>query len=91
VTARRRVRVRVYGRVQGVFFRQSAARAATEAGVSGYARNLADGSVEAAFEGAPDAVGRLVDFARTGPPDAEVEEVEVVEEPPEGVRGFSVG
>ena len=77
----RRVRVRVRGRVQGVFFRQSAARAAAEAGV---------GSVEAAFEGSPEAVDRLVAFARTGPPDAEVREVEVAEEPPEGVRGFSV-
>ena len=86
----RRVRVRVHGRVQGVFFRQSAARAAAEAGVAGYARNLPDGSVEAAFEGSPEAVDRLVAFARTGPPDAEVREVEVAEEPPEGVRGFSV-
>jgi acylphosphatase len=91
VTARRRVRVIVRGRVQGVFFRQGAARAAAEAGVAGYARNLPDGSVEAAFEGAPEAVSRLVDFARTGPPDAEVEEIEVVEEPPVGARGFSVG
>jgi acylphosphatase len=90
VSGLRRVRVRVRGRVQGVFFRQSIARAAAEAGVAGYARNLHDGSVEAAFEGSPEAVDRLVAFARTGPPDAEVREVEIAEEPPEGVRGFSV-
>jgi acylphosphatase len=86
----RRVRVRVRGRVQGVFFRQSTARAAEDAGVAGYVRNLDDGSVEAAFEGAPDAVERMVRFARAGPPDAEVREVEVAEEAPAGVRGFSV-
>jgi acylphosphatase len=87
----RRARVRVRGRVQGVFFRESTRRAAVEAEVAGYVRNLPDGSVEAAFEGAPEAVERLVAFARSGPPDAEVHAVEVADEPPQGVRGFSVG
>jgi acylphosphatase len=90
VSAVRRVRVRVRGRVQGVFFRETTWRAALDAGVAGFVRNLPDGSVEAAFEGTPEAVDRLVAFARTGPPDAEVGEVEVTEESPEGVRGFSV-
>lgn len=91
MSAVRRARVRVRGRVQGVFFRESTRRAALEAGVAGYVRNMPDGSVEAAFEGAPDAVGRLLAFACTGPPDAEVDEVEVADEPPEGLSGFSVG
>ncbi len=86
----RRARVRVRGRVQGVFFRESTRRAALEAGVAGYVRNLPDGSVEAAFEGPPDAVERLLAFARSGPPDAEVDEVEVADEPPEGLSRFSV-
>ena len=55
----RRARVRVRGRVQGVFFRESTRRAALESGVAGEVRNLADGSVEAVFEGDPDAVERL--------------------------------
>lgn len=91
MSAVRRARVRVRGRVQGVFFRESTRRAALEAGVAGYVRNMPDGSVEAAFEGAPDAVERLLAFARTGPPDAEVNEFEVADEPPEGLSGFSVG
>ena len=91
MSAVRRARVRVRGRVQGVFFRESTRRAALEAGVAGYVRNMPDGSVEAAFEGAPDAVDRLLAFARTGPPDAEVDEVDVTDEPPEGLSGFSVG
>ncbi len=86
----RRARVRARGRVQGVFFRESIRRAALEEGVAGYVRNMPDGSVEAAFEGPPDAVERLVAFARSGPPDAEVREVEVADEPPEGASGFSV-
>lgn len=87
----RRARVRVHGRVQGVFFRQSTAQAAVREGVAGWVRNLPDGSVEAAFEGAPEAVARLVEFVRAGPPGAEVAGVEVADEPPEGLSGFSVG
>ena len=49
MSAVRRARVRVRGRVQGVFFRESTRRAALEAGVAGYVRNMPDGSVEAAF------------------------------------------
>jgi acylphosphatase len=90
VSGLRRARVRVRGRVQGVFSRDSAWRAALEAGVAGCVRNLPDGSVEAVFEGEPEAVERLIRFARSGPPDAEVREVEVTEEPPRGVSGFSV-
>lgn len=90
MSGRRRARVRVRGLVQGVFFRQSTARAAEQAGVAGSVRNLPDGSVEAVFEGPADAVERLVAFARTGPPDAEVREVEVADEPPQGLSGFSV-
>lgn len=90
MSGRRRARVRVRGLVQGVFFRQSTARAAAEAGVAGSVRNLPDGSVEAVFEGEEEAVERLVAFARTGPPDAEVREVEVADEPPQGLSGFSV-
>ena len=56
------------------FFRESTRHAALEEGVAGYVRTLPDGSVEAAFEGPPDAVERLVAFARSGPPDAEVRE-----------------
>jgi acylphosphatase len=90
VSGRRRVRVRARGRVQGVFFRDSLRRAAQEAGVAGSAANLPDGSVEAVFEGPAEAVERLVALARVGPPDAEVREVEVADEPSEGLRGFSI-
>ena len=89
MSGRRRVRVRARGRVQGVFFRDSL-RAPPEAGVAGSAANLPDGSVEVVFEGPAEAVERLVAFARVGPPEAEVREVEVADEPPEGLRGFSV-
>jgi acylphosphatase len=60
-------RVVVSGRVQGVFFRDSCQRAASSRGVAGWVRNCSDGTVEAWFEGAPDAVSSMVDWCRSGP------------------------
>lgn len=84
--ARRRVIVR--GRVQGVFFRGSTEERARAAGVHGWVRNRPDGSVEAVFEGEPEAVEGLVRFCREGPRLAAVAGVEVFDEAPEGLRGF---
>jgi acylphosphatase len=86
-----RRRVVVHGRVQGVFFRDSTRRLAGQHGVAGSVANRWDGAVEAVFEGEEDAVQRLVDYARKGPRGAQVESVEVTEEPPEGLTGFTVG
>lgn len=85
-----RRRVVVHGSVQGVFFRDSLRRLADQHGVSGWARNTSEGTVEAAFEGAPEAVERLVSFAQTGPSDARVEAVDIHEEEPEGLSGFAI-
>jgi acylphosphatase len=63
---------------------------AESSGVSGWVANRSDGSVEALFEGEPDAVERLVEFCRRGPSRAEVERVEVRDEEPEGLTGFAV-
>jgi acylphosphatase len=89
MTARRRVVV--HGRVQGVFFRDTARERARAHGVAGWVRNRPDGALEAVFEGSLDDVERLVRFCRTGPPRAAVERVEVSEEEPEGLSGFEVG
>ena len=85
-----RVRVIVAGIVQGVYFRESTRRAALGMGVSGWVRNLPDDRVEAVFEGEPEAVERMVAWARIGPPRAVVESLERVPEPPEGWSGFDV-
>lgn len=53
-------------------------------------RNLADGSVEAVFEGTAQSVGRLVAWCRTGPDTAVVDTVTVIEEEPEGEARFLV-
>ena len=82
--------MRAHGRVQGVFFRDSVRREAESAGVAGWARNCPDGTVEAVFEGEPDAVDRLVEACRRGPGHASVSSLDVAEEAPEGLDGFSV-
>lgn len=80
----------VHGRVQGVFFRDSMRREAESRGASGWVANRPDGTVEAVFEGDPQALEELVAFARRGPRGAEVERVEESEEEPEGLSGFEV-
>jgi acylphosphatase len=85
-----RRRVVAHGEVQGVFFRDSTRREASSRGVSGSVCNRADGAVEAVFEGPEAAVEELVDWCRTGPSRADVRDVEVFEEEPEGLEGFRV-
>jgi acylphosphatase len=82
---RRRVVVR--GEVQGVFFRDSTKREAESRGVSGSVTNRSDGAVEAVFEGPDDAVDAMIEFCRSGPSRAQVEDLEVTDEEPEGRGG----
>jgi acylphosphatase len=76
--------------VQGVFFRDTARRMAEARGVAGWIANRADGTVEAVFEGDPEAVETMLRFCREGPRGAVVERVDVTEEPPEGSSGFAI-
>ena len=85
-----RYRLLISGRVQGVYFRDACQRRAREHGVSGWVRNLADGRVEAVFEGAAEDVQRLVEWARHGPDLAVVTDVAIEAERPEGLRAFLV-
>jgi acylphosphatase len=77
VSDRTRVHVVVSGRVQGVFFRASAAEEARRLGLRGWIRNLPDGRVEAEAEGERAALERFVQFCGRGPPAAKVDDVEV--------------
>jgi acylphosphatase len=83
-----RKRVRAHGQVQGVFFRDATRREAESRGVAGWAANRPDGSVEAVFEGDADAVEAMLDFVRSGPGHAQVADVDVDDESPEGLSGF---
>ena len=85
-----RRRAIVHGRVQGVFFRDSTRERANAHGVAGWVSNRSDGAVEAVLEGAPEAVQQVLRFLETGPPYATVDHVDVSDEPPQGLTGFSV-
>jgi acylphosphatase len=85
-----RRRLVVHGRVQGVFFRDTARRMARSRRLAGWVRNLSDGTVEAVFEGESAAVEAMADWCAEGPRGASVELVEVENEEPEGLTGFEV-
>ncbi len=70
------VRAVASGRVQGVFFRAFVSRQATELGLTGYVRNLPEGTVEVQAEGERKHLEKLVAALKTGPPAARVEKVE---------------
>jgi acylphosphatase len=69
----------IHGRVQGVWFRESMRREAERLGVDGWVRNAPDGSVEAVIQGPDEAVDALIAWARSGPPQARVERIELSE------------
>ena len=85
-----RRRVRVSGRVQGVFYRDACREEAQSRGVTGWVANRPDGSVAAVFEGELEAVEAMVAWARRGSSQSIVDQVEVSEEPLEGDTGFRV-
>ncbi len=72
----RRVSLKIYGKVQGVFFRESTRLEATRLGLAGWVRNCGDGSVELVAEGEAPALAALVLWCHSGPPAARVREVE---------------
>ena len=69
--------LRIHGRVQGVWFRDSMCREAERLNVSGWVRNRRDGTVEAVVQGETAAVQAIVAWAHRGPPRAQVERVEI--------------
>jgi acylphosphatase len=85
------VHVKVSGRVQGVGFRWAITERARSRGVAGWVRNQRDGTVEAVFEGPPEAVDALVAWIRRGPPGARVDDATFEQEAPVGESGFRAG
>ena len=84
------MRVIVTGRVQGVWFRDRCREQARSEGISGFARNRADGAVEVELEGPEPAVERVVAWCRVGPSRASVDAVAVERITPVGEPGFRI-
>ena len=85
-----RARVRIRGRVQGVFFRAETRGRAASLGLAGWVENRADGSVEAVFEGARERVESAIRWCGHGPALAHVEQVDVAWEEPRGEAAFAI-
>jgi acylphosphatase len=75
-----RKHVQFIGRVQGVFFRSNTQRKAQELGVTGWVRNMDDGSVEATFEGEDSAVSKLIEWCSYSIPHANVTGVKITKQ-----------
>jgi len=84
------VRLRISGKVQGVFFRAGAKERAEQVGVTGWVRNTRDHGVEVLATGDQQGVGAFVAWCRSGPPKAVVEAVEILEEPLQVFERFEI-
>ena len=82
--------IRVFGRVQGVFFRAGAGAKARELGITGRVRNEADGSVYIEIEGEDAAIEKFAAWCQKGPEHAKPEKVEVKRQPLHDFDGFHV-
>jgi acylphosphatase len=88
--AKKLYKIRVIGRVQGVGFRWSAANAAKNMSITGYVKNLPDGSVYIEAEGSEEQLDAFVAWCRTGPGIGHVREVQISEYPPVGYDEFNI-
>lgn len=82
------VRLKIKGRVQGVFFRQSTCQEARKLNLSGWVKNNLDGSVEALVEGSDESVRTLIAWCHEGPPSARVDSVIVEDASHEESKNF---
>ena len=87
----RRIHAKVTGRVQGVFYRASTRDTARALGLTGWVKNMMDGSVELEAQGPEEKIEQLIIWLNEGPPHARVDHVYVTDIPPvEGETDFAV-
>ena len=84
------IKIKVTGKVQGVYFRASTKKKAESLGLCGWCRNEADGSVCIEAEGSAEALAELVHWCHEGPELANVEKVEVIEDEIISYKEFSI-
>lgn len=82
--------LRIYGRVQGVWFRETARRQAEARGVTGFARNDPDGTVLIEAEGEEAPLNQFVDWCHQGPTLARVDQVDIERGEVKGYKAFEV-
>lgn len=86
----RTAEITISGRVQGVGFRYAALRAAQTYGIRGFVRNLPSGQVFVIAQGSPPALGQFIDWCKTGPRMARVDQVDVADRPFTNLPDFCI-
>lgn len=82
--------IKIYGRVQGVFFRAFAKEEAEKLGLRGYAKNLDDGSVVIGIEGTESDLQKFIVWCHEGPLLSNVEQVEISDGKLENYADFKI-
>ncbi len=87
----REVKLKIYGKVQGVFYRASTKNKANELGIKGWVKNESDGSVTVLAQGNEDQLLKLIEWCKVGPDFARVKKVvETWDEPEEKFSNFNI-
>ncbi len=89
-TGMKRWIIRVHGRVQGVFYRQTAMEKAQQLGITGFARNEPDGTVYIEAEGEENTLSRFLEWCWIGSPSARIDNVETEEAEPQQYKRFTI-
>lgn len=83
---KKHLNIKIYGLVQGIFYRATAKEEAGKFNITGFARNAEDSSVYIEAEGEEENLDKFIEWCKKGPPLAKVEKVEVAESP---LKNFS--
>lgn len=83
-------KLKIFGKVQGVFFRDFTEEQANKLGVKGWVKNMPDGTVEALIEGKDELLEQMIIWCYEGSPNAIVKDVKVEWVKPEGCVGFEI-
>lgn len=86
---KKHLKIKISGLVQGVFFRVTAKEQAEKLGITGFARNVGDGSVYIEAEGEIEKLDKFINWCKSGPDAAEVEKVEISDGPLKNFSEFS--
>ena len=86
----RTIHLKIYGIVQGVFFRQSTRTKALKLDINGWVRNCEDGTVEAEAQGEEERLKEFVRWCHDGPSGAQVTRVVINEIPEKSFKGFEI-
>jgi len=86
----RSAQIKVYGLVQGVFFRKYTREKAKELGISGWVRNAVDGTVEIEAEGSSESLDRFITWCHLGPEKAVVNKVTITEQALKNFTSFEI-